>query len=78
MYCAVLFIVSYRIVCACGALIVVPHVLGIDVERNVVVLVLLGEGQALEGIHTVCDDDADEADEYDEYDNDEYAFMMMA
>jgi len=49
----------------CAALIVVPHVLGIDVERNVVVLVLLGEGEALEDIHTVCDDDADKDAEED-------------
>lgn len=49
---------------AYGALIVVPHVLGIDVERNVVVLVLLGEGEALEDIHPIRDGDADEdADE---------------
>lgn len=48
----------------CATLIVVPHVLGIDVERNVVVVVLLGEDKALEDIHTVCDDDTDEdADE---------------
>jgi len=46
-------------------LIVVPHVLGIDVERNVVVLVLLGEGEALEGIYTICDGDADEDAEED-------------
>jgi len=42
---------------AWAALIVVPHVLGIDVERNVVVLVLLGEGKALEGIHPIRDGD---------------------
>ena len=49
----------------CATLIVVPHVLGIDVERNVVVLVLLGEGEALEDIHTIRDGDADEDAEED-------------
>ena len=45
--------------------IVVPQIRGIDVERNVVVLILLGEGEALEDIHAIGDDDADEDAEED-------------
>ena len=56
----------YCTVCCLGyaALIVIPQIFGIDVERKVVVVVLLREGEALEDIHMICDDDADEdADE---------------
>ncbi len=68
---SILCCIVYRIVVCClsfyvcAILIVVPHVLGIDVERNVVVLVLLGEGEALEDIHTVCDGDGNEDAEED-------------
>ena len=44
----------------CAALIVVPQIRGIDLEGDMVVVVLLGEGEALEDIHSIGDDGADE------------------
>jgi hypothetical protein len=44
----------------CAALIIVKRIVGMDVDRKVVAVVLLGEDEALEGIHMICDGGGDE------------------
>jgi hypothetical protein len=44
----------------CPALIVVKRIVGVDVDRKVVAVILLGEDEALEDIHTICDGSGDE------------------
>lgn len=59
-----LFIVSCCVVClfyrVSTALIVVKRIVGVDVDRKVVAVVLLREDEALEDIHMICDGGGDE------------------
>jgi hypothetical protein len=48
------------VVCFSAALIVVKRIVGMDVDLKVVAVVLLGEDEALEDIHTICDGGGDE------------------
>lgn len=60
-YCAVLFIVMCCLFYGvCAALIVVKRIVGMDVDRKVVAVVLLREDEALEDIHMICDGGGDE------------------
>lgn len=51
----------YAVCLVCGpALIVVKRIVGMDVDLKVVAVVLLGEDEALEDIHMICDRGGDE------------------
>ena len=57
-------VIVYTCVCDCAgvcpALIVVKRIVGMDVDLKVVAVVLLGEDEALEDIHMICDGGGDE------------------